>query len=115
MAAEEDGGPFAPLVLWMMSWDRDTNIAVERGFFAAAALLTVLSLKTNWDKWQEDKAEKEEMQKEAVRNAIDPDREMRMQASKKGFADGAIKKSRVRGKPRTKTPTQEVFDLESSR
>lgn len=124
---EEDNGPFGPIVLWMMSLDRDTNILIENIIFGSALLLTLVSAKVNFDKWQVDSAEKEALTKQNIRNAIDPDAGVREakkleEKESKGFANAATQsleaaksERKVRGSRRKgsgKTAMDEVMSMD---
>mmetsp|Transcript_45942 Transcript_45942/g.121471 ORF Transcript_45942/g.121471 Transcript_45942/m.121471 type:complete len:204 (-) Transcript_45942:36-647(-) len=113
---ELGGGPFDGPVMWLMSFDRQTNENIERVIFSAAILLSLVSGKVNFDEWQKTK-EKEDLDKATkFKNALDPDREWRKDVSKqeskeasRGFDDTNAR--RTRGKPRKKTPLDEAREL----
>jgi len=111
-AQYDDNLLFGPIVQYLMSLDKDTNQLIENVIFGTATVLTLISLKVNFDEWQKKKQEEEYTKTQKIRSALSTDektkrfikRDSREVSSGKGFRNSRRSKRR--------TPLQEVMEID---
>ncbi|CAE8629116.1 unnamed protein product, partial [Polarella glacialis] len=66
-------GPFDGIIMNMLSMSPFTASIIETFIFGTAAILTVISAKVNWDEWSKNKAEEDEIRRQKIMRALNPD------------------------------------------